>query len=135
MDVLKIIVIFLFIGGCTPQKRLTRLMVKHPYLFENKDTVIYRSTPEVDTTFIFSKDTLINKDTFTIVETKTYIYRHNDTIRVEQKPIRDTITVRQIITPERKQKKLLSLFEVISLFEMVTLLLILWLILWNRRKK
>jgi len=81
----------LLIVGCTPQKRLTNLVSKYPYLIQDNDTTIYYQTSSVDTSFVFNKTS--NSDTFYIQETQTKVYRYYDTIRVEQDEIKDSIII------------------------------------------
>lgn len=99
----NVFVILLFLVSCTPAKRLSRLVEKYPYLIQDKDTTIYYQTSSVDTTFVFNTTSKI--DTFYIQETQTKIYRHFDTIRVDQKPIRDSIILKTHTVEIKESKK------------------------------
>ena len=92
-----------FLVSCTPAKRLSRLVEKYPYLIQDTDTTIYYQTSSVDTTFVFNTTSKI--DTFYIQETQTKIYRHFDTIRVDQKPIRDSIILKTHTVEIKESKK------------------------------
>lgn len=46
----RYIIIVLIISGCTPQKRLSRLLERHPELMEQKDTAI--TITKIDTLFL-----------------------------------------------------------------------------------
>ena len=124
--------------GCTPQKRLLRLLTKHPYLLEQNDTLVTFKTPSVDTMFFFSKDTLVNRDTFVIRETKTRIYRHFDTLKVKQESLKDSVVVSQEVTIKENKSnidKLSTLIEKFVYLVMATLLLLIVILIWNKSKK
>ena len=93
----------LLIVGCTPQKRLTNLVSKYPYLIQDNDTTIYYQTSSVDTSFVFNKTS--NSDTFYIQETQTKIYRYYDTIRVEQDGIKDSVIINTHTIEIKEQSK------------------------------
>ena len=99
--VLSIICLLLF--SCTPAKRISRILKKNPNLIQQVDTTVYFNTSSADTTFVFNN--LSKVDTFYIEETKTKIYRHYDTIRVEQESIRDSVIInKEIIKIAEKSK-------------------------------
>ena len=75
----------LCISGCTPAKRLSRIVKNNPHLIQSTDTTIYFETSSVDTSFVFNNTS--RSDTFYIQETKTKIYRHFDTIKLKQETI------------------------------------------------
>lgn len=99
----KLAFIFVIITSCSPAKRLSRLLANNPYLIQNVDTTIYFETSSVDTQFVFNNST--NIDTFFIENTQTKIYRFYDTLRVEQKPIIDSISIiKKTVNIQEKEK-------------------------------
>jgi len=121
-----LIIIILFLTACNPQKKLARLLNKNPSLVSSSDTTIYFETKSVDTSFIFSSNS--NRDTFVIFDTKTKIYRHYDTIRLEQLSIRDSIfvnthTIKSVSATEKELKKnlIISLSLIAFMFLMYAL--------------
>jgi len=116
----KIVCIFLILAGCSPTKRLSNLLNKNPYLVTSFDTTIFFETKSIDTSFIFTK----NSDTFFIKDTKTKIFRHYDTLRVFQDPIRDSVIIKikeiKIIPTEKKDNKLfLKILILLSLIAVI----------------
>ena len=102
------ILLVLFIISCTPQRRFTRLIEKHPYLLTT-DTLTIHDTVRVEVPKIVH-DTIINenffteitKDTLVIQKERLKIKIFHDTIRknVFIQGICDTVTIEKII--ERK---------------------------------
>ncbi len=85
MKVLNIYLIIIFSVGCTPQKRLNRLIKKHPHLTEvSIDTIKVRDTIYIenyDTTVLSS---IIKHDTTIIVNNdRTFARYYYDTLRQE----------------------------------------------------
>ena len=85
MKVLSIYLIIIFSVGCTPQKRLNRLIKKHPQLTEvSIDTIKVRDTIYIenyDTTVLSS---IIKHDTTIIVNNdRTFARYYYDTLRQE----------------------------------------------------
>lgn len=80
---LSITILCLFLASCTPQKRLARLLDKHPYLIEQRDTV--RTIERIEVAAEVKTDTVFRtvagkRDTL-IIETKrsiTNIYTNED---------------------------------------------------------
>lgn len=101
---LATIVLFALVG-CTPQKRLNRLLNKHPYLAETKDSTIY------DTTRVITKDVKVDtvtslegirRDTMIINRQNLWIKTivHKDSIYVFGNCESDTIeTIKEIKVP------------------------------------
>ena len=102
------ILLVLFIASCTPQRRFTRLIEKHPYLLTT-DTLIIHDTVRVEVPRVVH-DTVINEHFFTEITRDTLILQKerltikifHDTIRnnVFIQGICDTVTIEKII--ERK---------------------------------
>ena len=83
---MKYLLIALLFISCSPQKRMQRLIKKHPYLISEVDVTVRDTVHEIDTFF-----TPIHKDTFlmpndTIIETeKLIVERFRDRFRIEVK--------------------------------------------------
>lgn len=103
-----ILLLVLIVSGCSPTRRLNRLIKRNPYLLELKDTVTIRDTVRVHIPGV-SADTVISilqaRDTFyfqkEFVHVKTYI--KGDSIYIEAKtdPI-DKVVYREIKVPVEK---------------------------------
>ena len=115
--ILSILCLLLF--SCTPAKRISRILKNNPNLIQQVDTTIYFNTSSVDTTFVINNTSTI--DTFYIAETKTKIYRHYDTIRVEQEPIRDSVIINKEIIKVSEKSKFDKLKE--SIFNKIVVIL------------
>ncbi len=89
--ILTMLFLTLCLFSCTPAKRLSRIVKNNPHLIQTVDTTIYFETSSVDTSFVFNNTS--TSDTFYIKETKTRVYRHFDTIRLEQETIRDSVFI------------------------------------------
>jgi hypothetical protein len=93
MKGIKVLIILLLFASCSPQKRLNRLLDKHPQLTA-KDTVMINDT--IITEHI-SHDTLLNwatlYDTAYIEKERLRIkiVRHNDSIYIKGECLSDTI--------------------------------------------
>ena len=102
------LILLIFIISCTPQRRFTRLIEKHPYLLTT-DTLIIHDTVRVEVPKIVH-DTIIGehffteitRDTLTLQKERLTIKIFHDTIRnnVFIQGICDTVTIEKII--ERK---------------------------------
>ena len=102
------LILLIFIISCTPQRRFTRLIEKHPYLLTT-DTITIQDTVRVEVPRVVH-DTVISKHFFTEITRDTLILQKerltikifHDTIRnnVFIQGICDTITIEKII--ERK---------------------------------
>lgn len=121
--------------GCSPSKKLQRLQKKHPELFQTvqQDTVIHFFSAGSDTSFVF--DSFSSRDTFYISETKTWIYRHIDTIKVKQEGIDSSFTITKNITYETGNFP--GIFEKIkqTFWMIVTILAIAALLSWINKKR
>ena len=90
------IILFIIIGilsGCSPQKRLHRLVSLHPELITNDtikitDTILF---PEITIDTVIHQNTL--KDTLTIIKEKLCVklLQKNDTVYIEAQHEPDTI--------------------------------------------
>ena len=102
MKAFKILLI-LSLFGCSAQKRITRIINKHPELSHTIDSVVVREYESYDTQTIINHidSIVINNQSVT-----TKIYRNYDTFRVEQDIKPDTI-VKYItkIQPYKKELK------------------------------
>lgn len=133
-----LILILIALSSCSPQKQLTRMQHKYPYLFENKgiDTLIIRETPKVDTSFVFSssKDTTVLKDTF--YYQNTIIYRHKDTLWVKSDPVKDTIRIKSdpILVPRPADTSRIDAWKALAKWVsliMTLLIIFLWILKKN----
>jgi hypothetical protein len=88
----RLILIFVLFAACSPTKRLSKLLNKNQNLIESFDTTVHFETKSIDTSFFLNSTN--TRDTFIIHDTKTRIFRHYDTLRVEQKQIRDSVTIK-----------------------------------------
>ena len=142
---LKVSAISLLLFSCSPQKRLNRLVKKHPELLV--DSIIH------DTTFIkeSSIDTvtkIVRNDTVTIIERtipgerpkpiiKYFYNSHTDSIHIRGECPPDTITKK--ITVKRykviNQVKKGGLFDMIRDYFTLFLLLIVLFFVWRLTKK
>jgi len=110
----------LCISGCTPAKRLSRIVKNNPHLIQSTDTTIYFETSSVDTSFVFNNTS--RSDTFYIQETKTKIYRHFDTIKLKQETIRDSIFITTEKIEVYKNQKFGEISE--NIFKKIVVILI-----------
>lgn len=90
-------ILFLTLIGCSPQKRLNRLVKKHPELVQ-QDTITHRDTiitehTKVDTVFKDSVFFRLLRDTIRIHYNNVRVtqYHTSDTIRIEAECLSDTI--------------------------------------------
>ncbi len=91
---MRYLILLLFLSSCTPQKRLERLIRKHPELVRVDsvkiiDTVITRSV-SIDTMQVMNTyDTfIVNRDRLTV-----QVIRHQDSIYVYGKCAGDTVVL------------------------------------------
>jgi len=96
--------IILILASCTPQKRLNRLVKKHPELIK-VDTLsvhdtIHTETIKADTVFKDTTFLRLLRDTITVVNDRLRIntYHYRDSIFIEGECIGDTI-IREIRVP------------------------------------
>jgi hypothetical protein len=97
MRVSSFIILLAILFSCSPQKRLNRLLKKHPELVQTDtiwktDTVIVEAV-KIDTTFKFKHDTITIVEDRLIV--KTFFNYHDSTIYISAKCKSDTI-IREI---------------------------------------
>lgn len=107
-----IFIIAFFIVACSPQKKLSKLIKKHPELVQSKDTTIYFHTSKTDTNFVFN--TQSSRDTFVVENTNTKIYRHYDTLRIYTPPRVDSVVITKNIIqvlPKTKANFKTTIFE------------------------
>ena len=116
----KIFFILFFLIGCTPAKRLSRIVKNNPHLIQSTDTTIYFETSSVDTSFVFNNTS--TSDTFYIQETKTKVYRHFDTITLKQETIRDSVFITTEKIEVYKNKKFGEISE--NIFKKIVVILI-----------
>jgi len=102
----RYLLILLLIASCTPQKRLARILSNHPYLIEQRDSIV-----SYDTLFrpIFKHDTIFmpikgQRDTFVIRTergvTNVYLNEDKSEVGVLQEIKPDTIIQIRTIVKE-----------------------------------
>ena len=112
---IQIILVSLLIIGCSPQKRLNRLITKYPQLTE-LDTIIVRDTIVVEN-YNYDTTTIIRlHDTTTVVNNERLILKYfydtlRETIYHEIDCIGDTVYTEKLITVEKAVFKELSWWE------------------------
>ena len=139
MHFLKSSILLLLLVSCTPQKRLNRLITKHPNLIQ-LDTLIVRDTIVIES---FNYDTITNfkySDTTIIVNTEKVLAKYYfDTLRqeiwhqIECKE--DTIFYEKLVPVEKVVYKELSFWEKYSLLIYIALALFVLLIIYKRLTK
>ena len=97
MRVSSFIILLAILFSCSPQKRLNRLLKKHPELVQTdtiwKTVTVIVEAVKIDTTFKFKHDTItIVEDRLTV---KTFFNYHDSTIYISAKCESDTI-IREI---------------------------------------
>ena len=139
MHFLKSSILLLLLVSCTPQKRLNRLITKHPNLIQ-LDTLIVRDTIVIES---FNYDTVTTfkySDTTIIVNTEKVLAKYYfDTLRqeiwhqIECKE--DTIFYEKLVPVEKVVYKELSFWEKYSLLIYIALALFVLLIIYKRLTK
>lgn len=139
MHFLKSSILLLLLVSCTPQKRLNRLITKHPNLIQ-LDTLIVRDTIVINS---YNYDTITNfkySDTTIIVNTEKVLAKYYfDTLRqeiwhqIECKE--DTIFYEKLVPVEKVVYKELSFWEKYSLLIYIALTLFVLLIIYKRLTK
>jgi hypothetical protein len=128
-DYLKIVLACLILFACTPQKRLNRLITKHPELLE-MDTIVVIDTVIVEN-YNYDTTTIIKfHDSMTVINNEKVILRYfYDTLREiiyhEVECLGDTVYTEKIITVEKAVFKELSWWEKYREFIYIGLVLIL----------
>ena len=112
---IQIILISLLIIGCSPQKRLNRLITKFPQLTET-DTIIVRDTVVVEN-YNYDTTTIIRlHDTTVVVNNERVVLKYfydtlRETIYHDIDCIGDTVYTEKLITVEKAVFKELSWWE------------------------
>lgn len=139
MHFLKSSILLLLLVSCTPQKRLNRLITKHPNLIE-LDTLIVRDTIVINSYNYDTITTFKYSDTTIIVNTEKVLAKYYfDTLRqeiwhqIECKE--DTIFYEKLVPVEKVVYKELSFWEKYSLLIYIALALFVLLIIYKRLTK
>ena len=136
---IQIILISLLFIYCSPQKRLNRLITKHPTLLQ-KDTIIVRDTVVVEN-YNYDTTTIIKlHDTTTVVNNERLILKYYyDTLREvihhDVECLGDTVYTEKLITVEKAVFKELSWWDKYKDFIYIGLFLILVLIILKKLGK
>jgi hypothetical protein len=126
---IKIILACLILFACTPQKRLNRLITRHPELLE-MDTIVVIDTVIIEN-YNYDTTTIIKlHDSTTVINNEKVILRYfYDTLREiiyhEVECLGDTVYTEKIITVEKAVFKELSWWEKYREFIYIGLVLIL----------
>jgi len=136
---LKNSILILLLVSCSPQKRLNRLITKHPNLIQ-LDTLIVRDTIVVNSYNYDTITTFKYSDTTIIVNTEKVLAKYYyDTLRqeiwhqIECKE--DTIFYEKLVPVEKVVYKELSFWEKYSLLIYIALALFVLLIIYKRLTK
>ena len=139
MHFLKSSILLLLLVSCTPQKRLNRLITKHPNLIQ-LDTLIVRDTIIINSYNYDTITTFKYSDTTIIVNTEKVLAKYYfDTLRqeiwhqIECKE--DTIFYEKLVPVEKVVYKELSFWEKYSLLIYIALALFVLLIIYKRLTK
>lgn len=139
MHFLKSSILLLLLVSCTPQKRLNRLITKHPNLIQ-LDTLIVRDTIVINSYNYDTITTFKYSDTTIIVNTEKVLAKYYfDTLRqeiwhqIECKE--DTIFYEKLVPVEKVVYKELSFWEKYSLLIYIALALFVLLIIYKRLTK
>ena len=139
MHYLKSSILLLLLVSCTPQKRLNRLITKHPNLIQ-LDTLIVRDTIIINSYNYDTITTFKYSDTTIIVNTEKVLAKYYfDTLRqeiwhqIECKE--DTIFYEKLVPVEKVVYKELSFWEKYSLLIYIALALFVLLIIYKRLTK
>lgn len=139
MHFLKNSILILLLVSCSPQKRLNRLITKHPNLIQ-LDTLIVRDTIVVNSYNYDTITTFKYSDTTIIVNTEKVLAKYYyDTLRqeiwhqIECKE--DTIFYEKLVPVEKVVYKELSFWEKYSLLIYIALALFVLLIIYKRLTK
>ena len=139
MHFLKSSILLLLLVSCTPQKRLNRLITKHPNLIQ-LDTLIVRDTIVINSYNYDTITTFKYSDTTIIVNTEKVLAKYYfDTLRqeiwhqIECKE--DTIFYEKLVPVEKVVYKELSFWEKYQTLIYIALALFVLLIIYKRLTK
>ena len=136
---IQIILVSLLIIGCSPQKRLNRLITKYPQLTE-LDTIIVRDTVVVEN-YNYDTTTIIRlHDTTMVVNNERVVLKYfydtlRETIYHDIKCIGDTVYTEKLITVEKAVFRELSWWEKYKEFIYIALVLLLVLVVLKKLGK
>jgi len=132
---MRYILIILLFTFCTPQKRLERLILKHPELIK-KDSLIVRDTIVTENVL---KDTLLSwhnlYDTVTIVKDnlRIKVVRKLDSIYIRGECLSDTIYTEKIVSVDKVVIKKPTFLENILSIWWLILIIVFVLFVYLRR--
>ena len=141
-DFIKVTILFLllyFLFSCTPQRRLNRLLTKHPELLE-RDTIVVKDTVIVDN-YNYDTTTIIRSyDTTTVINNERVVLKYYyDTLREviyhEVECLGDTVYIETLVPIEKAVYKELSWWQKYKEFIYIGLFLILVLIILKKLGK
>jgi len=128
---LYILLLILLISSCSPQKRLHRLVKKHPEL-SRVDTIKIQDTvivPGIKTDTVFSSSLLHDTVTITKENLQIKLIEINDTIYLNANVKADTVIIEREILVDRiihvePKNKLLNFFKNIKTYFTIVIILI-----------
>ena len=141
-DFIKVTILFLllyFLFGCTPQRRLNRLLTNHPELLE-KDTIVVKDTVVVQN-YNYDTTTIIRlHDTTTVINNELVVLKYYyDTLREiihhDVECLGDTVYIETLVPIEKAVYKELSWWQKYKEFIYIGLFLILVLIILKKLGK
>jgi hypothetical protein len=100
---MRLILLLLLFSSCSPEARLNRLVKNNPHLLV-KDTIVVKDTIKIkgsvrDSTFIFSKDTIVISDSNQVIK---YFYNTTTKNHYIKGEVRDRVVEREIKVPYDK---------------------------------
>ncbi len=133
---IQVILLTLILVGCSPQKRLNRLITRYPQLSQ-MDTLIVRDTVVIET---YNHDTITLlefHDTTTVINNEKVILKYfYDTLREvihhEVECLGDTVYTEKLITVEKAVFRELSWWDKYKEFIYIALVLLLVLIVLKK---
>lgn len=138
-DFIKVAILCLLLFllfSCTPQRRLNRLLTKHPELLE-RDTIVVKDTVVVEN-YNYDTTTIIRShDTTTVINNERVVLKYYyDTLREviyhEVECLGDTVYIETLVPVEKAVFRELSWWEKYKEFIYISLVLLLVLIVLKK---
>lgn len=133
---LLIATIAIVLSSCSAERRLQRLLDKHPELIA-KDTVVFRDTvitKEHSVDSIFSLKHILEHDTITVFKDKikVRIVNHNDSVYVYAKSSADTVFIEKKIPVDKVINKHYLINPKTAIIALLLFIALAILIIWAR---
>ena len=136
---IKIVLLSILLIGCSPQKRLNKLLKNHPELVQ-LDTIVVRDTIVVES-YVHDTTTIIRlHDTTTVFNNERVVLKYfydtlRETIHHDVECIGDTVYSEKLITVEKAVFKELSWWEKYKDLIFIIFLLLLGIVLFKKLSK